>query len=342
LSSNVTLKEIAKELGLSTMTVSRAINKKENVGEKTRKRVLEKAKSMGYTPNFLAKGLVSKKTFSIGLVIPEISHSFFPEVLKGVEEVTYKKNYQLILTHSAENFEREMEAIETLRSKRVDGIMVSSSQRTTDHSFYESLKESETPFVFFDRCIEGLGVSCISVNDKIGSKKITQHLIDHGYEKIAHLSGPIDVSIGKERFQGFKEALRENGLTLFPELVIAAGFQEADGRRAMQELLSMPEQKWPRAVFAVNDPAAFGAIEVILEKGLSIPEDIAIVGFSDDIRAELLSTPLTTVQQPAYQVGKKAAEKLISIIDGEDVRPENIEILTELVIRSSCGNHSSK
>lgn len=339
MSSNVTLKEVANELGLSAMTVSRAINNKGNVGEKTRKRVLEKAKSMGYTPNYLAKGLVSRKTFTIGVVIPEISHSFFPEVIKGVEEVVHEKNYQLILTHSAENFDREKEAIETLRSKRVDGIMVSSSQRSTDHSFYESLKESGIPFVFFDRCIEGLGVSCISVNDKMSSKKITQHLIDHGYKKIAHLSGPIDVSIGKERYEGYKEAHNQSGLEVNKDWVIQAGFQEEDGRRAMLKLLSLPKKDWPQAIFAVNDPVAFGAIEVILEKGLSIPKDIAIVGFSDDIRAELLPTPLTTVEQPAYQVGKRAAEKLISIINNEDPEPENIEVLTKLKIRSSCGAH---
>lgn len=339
MSSNVTLKEIANELGLSTMTVSRAINNKKNVDEKTRQRVLEKANSLGYTPNYLAKGLVSKKTFTIGVVIPEISHSFFPEVIKGVEEVVHQKKYQLILTHSAEDFEREKKAIETLRSKRVDGIMVSSSQRSTDHSFYEILKQSEIPFVFFDRCIEGLGVSCISVNDKMSSKKITQHLIDHGFKKIAHLSGPIDVSIGKERYEGYKEALNQSGLKVNDEWVIQAGFQEEDGRTAMQKLLSLPKKNWPEAIFAVNDPVAFGAIEVILEMGLSIPKDIAIVGFSDDIRAELMPTPLTTVKQPAYQVGKRAAEKLISIINNEDPEPENIEVLTKLKIRSSCGAH---
>lgn len=337
LSSNVTLKQIAAELGLSAMTVSRAINNKKNVDEKTKKRVLEKAKSMGYTPNHLAKSLVSSKTYTIGVVIPEISHSFFPEVVRGIEEVTYEKNYQLILTHSAEKFEREQSAIETLRAKRVDGIMISCSQTTTDSRYYEDLKEKGMPIVFFDRCIDGIGLSCITVNDTTGAKQITQHLISHGYKRIAHLKGPQGVSIGKKRFEGFKMALEENDLPLHEELVVDAGFQEDDGYQAMKKILQLPKPSWPDAVMAVNDPAAFGAIEAIKEAGLSIPDDIAIVGFSDDIRAELLPVPLTTVQQPAYEVGKKAAQKLIWLIEDNEEKHENIEVLTNLMIRSSCG-----
>ncbi|SMO50243.1 LacI family DNA-binding transcriptional regulator [Gracilimonas mengyeensis] len=337
MSSNVTLKQIAKELGLSAMTVSRAINNKDNVDEKTRERVLAKAKSMGYTPNHLAKSLVSQKTYTIGVVIPEISHSFFPEVVRGIEEVTYEKNYQLILTHSAEKFEREQSAIETLRSKRVDGIMISCSQTTRNNSFYKNLTNIGVPIVFFDRCIDGIGLSCITVNDKTGAKQITQHLINHGYKKIAHLRGPQGVSIGKKRFEGFKEALSEAHLELDEKLVADTGFQEEGGYEAMKKILELPKEEWPDAVMAVNDPAAFGAIEAIKEAGLSIPDDIAIVGFSDDIRAELLPVPLTTVQQPAYEVGKKAAQKLIRLVEDDEEKHENIEVLTELMIRSSCG-----
>lgn len=339
MSSNVTLKQIAEALGISAMTVSRAINNKQNVDVKTRKKVLEMAKKMGYTPNHLAKSLVSSKSYTIGVVVPEISHSFFPEVIRGIEEVTYQKNYQLILTHSAEQSDREKKAIETLRSKRVDGIMISCSQNTTDVSYFEDLKSNGIPVVFFDRCIEGMGFSCISVDDKAGAKKITQHLIEHGYTKIAHLAGTQSISIGKKRLEGFKEALGENEIEINDELIVEAGLQEKGGYEAMSKILDYPKEKWPRAVFAVNDPAAFGALEAIKEKGLSVPKDVAIVGFSDDIRAELLPEPLTTVHQPAYEVGKKAAVKLLSMIENENEKAENIEVLTELKIRSSCGTH---
>lgn len=339
MSSNVTLKQIAEALGISAMTVSRVINNKKNVDEKTRKKVLEKARSMGYTPNYLAKSLVSNKSFTIGVVVPEISHSFFPEVIRGIEEVAYQENYQLILTHSAEDAEREKAAIETLRSKRVDGIMISCSQFTSDLSYFEELRSSGLPVVFFDRCMDEAGFSCVGVDDKAAAKKITQHLIDHGYKKIAHLKGAQGLSIGRRRLEGFKEAMSENQLEIADEWIVESGLQEKGGFEAMMKLLDLPEDKRPRAVFAINDPAAFGAIEAIRERGLVIPDDIAIVGFSDDIRAELLPVPLTTVHQPAYEVGKKAAETLLSIINGENESVENIEVLTQMKIRSSCGVH---
>lgn len=337
MSSQVTLKQIAEALGLSAMTVSRAINDKGNVDEKTKKRVLEKARSMGYTPNHVAKSLVSRKTYTIGVVIPEISHAFFPEVVRGIEEVTYHTNYQLILTHAAEQFEREKAAINTLRSKRVDGLLISSSQRVEDYSFYKEIIGSGTPVVFFDRCIENIGASCVSVNDKSSSRQIVQHLIDHGYKKIAYLSGPQKVSIGKERLDGYLDALRSGNLPVENKWIIQGGFREEEGYKAMKKLLELPEDQWPRAVATVNDPSAFGAIGAIEEQGLSIPEDIAIVGFTDDVRAPLLKSPLTTVHQPAYEVGKKGAEKLIRTIEDPDEPLENIKVITTLKIRSSCG-----
>lgn len=319
------------------MTVSRVINKRDNVNQKTRERVLEQARSMGYTPNHIAKSLVSRKTETIGVVIPEISHAFFPEVVRGIEEVTYQSNYQLILTNAAEEFEREKKAVNTLRSKRVDGILISSSQNVEDFSFYKQIINSGLPLVFFDRCVEGVGASCISVDDRISSRRITRHLIDHGYTKIAYLSGPPAVTIGKERLNGFREALREAQLPDQLDWIVESGYNERGGYQAMKKLLDLPKDRWPRAVAAVNDPVAIGAMEAIYEKGLTIPGDIAITGFTDDIRANLLACPLTTVHQPAYHVGKKAAEKLVKIIENKEEPIGNIEVTTTLKIRSSCG-----
>lgn len=319
------------------MTVSRAINKKANVDEKTRERVLATAKKMGYTPNNVAKSLVSNKTNTIGVVIPEISHAFFPEVVKGIEEMTYAADYQLILTHSAEEFERERNAIRTLRSQRVDGMLVSSCQSEKDFSLYEDVIEAGIPLVFFDRCIENIGASSVRVNDRESSRKGTEHLISHGYKKIAHISGPIKVSIGLERYQGYLEAMAAAGLFVNKNWVVESGFQEEGGYLAMQKLLELPEDARPRAVMAVNDPAAFGAMEAIYKHGLSIPDDIAIVGFTNEIRSELLDCPLTTIHQPAYEVGKRGAEKLLKVIENEDEPVETIEIKTKLIIRKSCG-----
>ncbi len=337
MSSKVTLKEIANELGISVMTVSRALNNRSNVDEKTRERVQEVARRMGYTPNQIAKSLVLKKTFTVGVVVPEITHSFFPEVIRGIEEVVFQAGYHLILTHSAEDSQREKDAVNTLESKRVDGILISTAQTVADYKMYEDMVASDFPLVFFDRCVLGIGASCVSINDQESARLITEHLVGHGYKKIAHLSGPPKISIGKDRMAGYLEAIREAGLPENPAWIVEAGFHEEGGYQGMSKLLELPSDLRPRAVVAVNDPAAFGAMQAIYEAGLRIPEDIAIVGFSDDIRAELMSTPLTTVRQPAYEVGKQAAEKLIGLIEKKSAKVEEIIVKTSLIIRKSCG-----
>lgn len=337
MSSDVTLKHIAEELGISAMTVSRAINNRSNVDEKTRERVLKKAKSMGYTPNHIAKSLVSNKTSTIGVVVPEIAHSFFAQAIQGMEKITFRDDYRIILTHSAEKEEREKYALETLRAQRVDGILISSAEKVTDYELYKSIVRSGIKLVFFDRCVQDIGASCIQVDDRDGSKKITRHLIEHGYKRIAHLCGPLSVLIGRERLEGYKQALRDNNLAVDENLIIESGFREKGGYEAMKRLLETDKKDLPDAVFAVNDPSAFGAMDAIKDHGLSVPDDIAIVGFSDDIRAGLMKCPLTTVRQPAYEIGKTAADKLIRLIENEDEPVENIEVKTELVIRASCG-----
>lgn len=338
MSSNVTLKNIAEALGVSAMTVSRALNDRDNVDEKTKERIRKKAKSMGYTPNRVAKSLVSRKTHTIGVVIPEITHAFFPEVVRGIEEVAYHSDYQLFLTNANEQYEREKEAIETLRAQRVDGLLVSSSLTREDYSFYESIIKGGAKVVFFDRCIENIGASCVSVNDRESSQKITEHLIEkHGYSKIAHLSGPQKVSIGKERLQGYKDALNAHNLVISENWIVQAGFKEDTGYEAMLRLIQQADGDLPEAIVAVNDPTAIGAIKALKEHGLQIPNDIAIVGFTDDIRSPLLDPPLTTVHQPAYKMGEEAAKRLIQTIEEEDTEVEKIEVPTSLQIRSSCG-----
>jgi len=305
------------------------------VGKKTKERVLEKARAMGYTPNYIARSLVSQKTDTIGVVIPKIAHSFFAQAIQGIEEETYNKKYQLILTHSAEQGERE--ALETLQAKRVDGILISAAQNTDNYDYYKRIAQSDTALVFFDRCIEGIEASCVKVNDRVGAYRITDHLLSHGYKSVAHLSASQNLSIGKNRLKGYKAALESYNIPVVEQFIMETNLLEEGGYRAMKKLLAKPTKNLPRAVFAVNDPVAFGAMDAIYGHGLSIPEDIAIAGFSDDFRAPLMKPPLTTVTQPAYELGKRAARKLISQIDNEDEPLENIELLTSLKIRESCG-----
>jgi len=337
-SGSVTLREVAAALGVSTMTVSRAINDRPNVDAKTKKRILDVAKKMGYTPNLVAKSLVSSKTYTIGVVIPEISHSFFPEVVRGIEEETNKANYQIFLTNTSNSFEKEVKVIDALRAKRVDGILVSSSLTTEDSSYYKKIIDAGLPLVFFDRCIQNIGASCIGVNDEVATMQITEHLINKGFKSIGYLSGPKKISIGKDRFSGFIHVMEKHRIEINERWIIENGYDEKGGYEAMSKILKLPKDERPHAIVAVNDPVAFGAMIAIKEAGLQIPQDIAIVGFTNDIRAELVTPPLTTVHQPAYDVGKKAAQKLIKTIEDSTEPIENIELVTHLVIRHSCGS----
>lgn len=337
MTKRVTLKNIADALNISMMTVSRALNNSPNVDEKTRKIVLKTARELGYFPNHIAKSLAVAKTQTIGVVVPEITHSFFPDAIRGIEEIIYQAGYNIMLTHSAEDANREVSAIETLVSRRVDGILASVAQSDTTYQIYRQVIKMGLHVVFFDRCVYNIGASCVSINDEESSFKITEHLIRHDHKKIAHLRGPLSISISKERLNGFKRALKKHKISSNDKLVTESGFHEDGGFRAMNKLLELSEKNRPTAVVAVNDPAAFGAMKAINKKGLRIPEDIAIVGFSDDIRAELMPTPLTTIRQPAYEVGKAAAKKLIEHIENRKESPENLTINAELVIRKSCG-----
>lgn len=337
MTKRVTIKEIADELGISMMTVSRALNNSSKVKKATRENVLRAAERSGYYPNHIARSLVTSRTKTFGVIVPEITHSFFPEAIRGIEEVAYSSGYQIILAHCGEDAKREIAAIETLASKRVDGILASVAEHDTDFEIYRRVLKWGLRMVFFDRCVFNIGVSCVSVDDAECAFAVTRHLIEHRYKKIAHLSGPLSVSISERRLCGFLKALNENKLKAKKNWIIEAGFHEDGGYNSMLKLLELPMKDRPRAVVAVNDPAAFGAMEAIYEKGLRIPEDIAIVGFSDDIRAPLMPSPLTTIHQPAYDVGKRAAQKLIRHIENKSEVTENITVKTQLIVRNSCG-----
>jgi DNA-binding LacI/PurR family transcriptional regulator len=333
----VTARDVADALGLSTMTVSRALNGQPHVDKETRARVFTAAHRLGYSPNAIAKSLAQNRTFTIGVVVPEISYSFFPEAIRGIEEVAGPAGYHLILSHSAELADREREALEMLGSKRVDGILISTAQDVDDTRIYEDLLNVGVPLVFFDRCIRGIGATCVSIDDEQSSFVATEHLIRHGYRRIGHLAGPQKTSVGRERLDGYRRAMMSYGIAFVEELVVESGFHEAGGGAAMEAMLCLPAGRRPDAVVAVNDPAAFGAMKAIAGHGLSIPADIAIVGFSDDIRAPLMSVPLTTMRQPAYALGEMAAAKLLAAIADKHLQPEELIVKSELIIRASCG-----
>ncbi len=335
--NRITAEDVAREIGVSVMTVSRVLNKKANVAEGTREKVLHTAMRLGYVPNRIAQSLVTRKSFTIGVIVPEISHSFFPDVIRGIEEVVYTTRYNLLFIHSAEDQKREEAAIQTLEENQVDGILISMAQTVKKYTIYRRVVESGKHIVFYDRCARRLGMSCVSIDDIETARQLTGHLIQHGYKEIAHLSGSLKVSIGRDRLKGYQKALIEHNIAMNDELIVESGFHEMGGYNAMKVLLESSKKKIPRAVLAVNDPAAFGAMQAILDMGYRIPEDIAIVGFSNDVRSAFAPTPLTTVNQQPYDIGRKAAQKLLRHIDNPDEPVEHIIVNTEHIIRRSCG-----
>ena len=329
--------DVAKASGVSIMTVSRVFSGKTNVDEKTRAKVMKAARKIGYRPNLIARSLALSRTRTIGVVIPEISHSFFPEAIRGIEEVATTAGYHLLLMHSAEMAEREYAALQTLDANRVDGILLSVAQDAADEKPYARVMQMGIPLVFFDRCVRGIGATCVSIDDEESARTITHHLIAHGYTHIAHLAGPEHLAISRDRAAGYRRAHAEAGLICDPALTVSAGFHEDAGHAAMLSLIRLPRGRRPRAVVAINDPAAYGAIRAITDAGLRVPEDIAVVGFSDDLRASLMPVPLTTIRQPAYALGLAAARSLIAAIDGGRNAAEDQVIRAELIVRVSCG-----
>lgn len=319
------------------MTVSRALNDSPNVDEKTRERVIKAAKRKGYIPNKIAQSLVTRRTKTIGVVVPEIVNTFQPEVIRGVEDVTYNSGFNLLLTQSGENGAREEASLATLISHRVDGILISTAATGQFCEELPQLAKLDIPFVFYDRYVPNIGANIVRIDDKAFASKMTRHLLAHEYHRIAYIRGPENISVSDDRYTGFAETMKEAGLPIHPELVVEAGFREFGGYNAMNDILELPQNRWPEAVFCVNDPAAFGALQSIREHGLKVPEDIALVGFSDDMRSAVVTPPLTTVNPKPYEQGKRAVQKLIACIEQVDRRIEEIIIEAELIVRKSCG-----
>jgi len=330
----VTIKDIAKQLNISPSTVSRALRDHPDISPETKKAVNNLAKELDYHPNSIAQSLQKRRTNLIGVIVPEIKHDFFSAAISGIEEIAYRAGYAIIVSQSNENYEREVVNVRALLSNRVAGLLISISQSTANSDHFKLLERQKTPFVFFDRVCEDVNTSKVVVDDFDGAYTATEHLIKKGYQRIAHLAGPKHISISKKRLEGYKSALNENNMLFDERLVVYGGFNEEEGRLGFQRLFQL--EQMPDAIFAVNDPVAIGAFEKIKEHGFKIPEDIALVGFSNNPVTRLIEPSLTTISQPAYEVGKRAAKLLIEQIkSGENFIPRKEVLKTELIIRNS-------
>ena len=330
-----TIKDIAAKLDLHHTTVSRALHNHPDVQSKTRERVLDMAKKLNYQPNILAQNLKAQRTNTIGVIVPEIKHHFFSSVISGIEEVAYEAGYVILLSQSNENYEREVQNTKALISNNVAGLIVSISQTTKNADHFKMFLKSGGALVFFDRVCEDLEVNKVVVDDHSGAFMGTQHLIEEGYKKIAHLGGSRGISITEARYNGYQDALKTQNIKINQDYCNFGGFHEKNGKDGMEFLLNLSDP--PDAVIAVNDPVALGAYDAIKNRGLNIPGDIAIVGFSDNPICRIVSPQLTTIRQPTYEMGKKAMEMLIDQINNGDdnLKPRKEILETSLIVRQS-------
>jgi LacI family transcriptional regulator len=330
----ITIKDIAKKLNISIATVSRAFNDKNDIKLETKNLILETAKEMGYRPNPMAKKLMQKRSLTIGIVVPEFSNSFFPEVIIGAQEILFEKGYQVLITQSNENFETELKNVKTLEDSMVDGIIISQSSENKNVSYYQNLIKSGFPIVFFNRVCETITCSKILFNDYKWAFFATEHLIIQGYKNIYHLKGKESLSLTNDRMKGFLDAHAKNKLPVSKKQIFPTGFTIEDGKRVATEIIN--SGKIPDAIFASNDPSAIGAMQVFKKKGFSIPEDIAFVGFTESKMGVIIDPPLTSVLQPAKEIGRESARILIEQIENPTTFNHQIIVLNgQLNIRES-------
>ncbi|MFA6175182.1 MAG: LacI family DNA-binding transcriptional regulator [Phycisphaerae bacterium] len=324
-------KRIAQQLGVSQMTISRVLNNQPGVGKKLKAKIQNAIKKYGYIPDYVASGLRSKSTRAIGLIIPDVSSSFFPEITKEIEKKAKVSGYSVILAHSYESYGAECEAINLLRGFRVRGFIIAPAGGQNDIDIYERLQKAGIPFVFIDRIKTRIGCSYVITDTQSGAASIGRYLAQKGYRKWGYLRGPHGISSSDEHYAGIRKSLKECGLGNDTIMSVKAGFDEYDGYNAAQKLL---EKKKPDVIIAVNDPVAIGVYRFLKEKKIRVPHDIALVGFSDLKGSDIIEIPLTTVHEQTMRIGQEAFNVLLGMMNGNG-ETRKVRLETELVIRSS-------
>ena len=328
----VTLEDIARALNVSKMTVSRAINNHPEISSETRARILATAQKMKYRPNQFARALTTKQSYLIGIVVPDLMHSYFAEICRGVEAHARPAGYQNLICSTDEEARKEMDEIEALLS-RTDGLIVASALLTNEAKFYRRLISEGAHIVLIDRLLDGLRCSAVTTDDVQVGTLATEHLIQLGHRRIGHLRGP-NVSTSLKRFEGYQQAMKKARLKLVSR---DCGFTEPDGYTAMQKWIATGDL--PSAIFAANDPAAIGAMQAMNDAGLRVPDDVAFVGAGSIHYGDMLRVPLTTVAWPTAEMGRAAAKLLLELIDGKKKTRihRTITVPPKLVIRESSG-----
>lgn len=330
-SSKVTIKDIARELGVSVATVSRALNNSHEIHPETKQNILDKANEMRYKPNIQARNLLKRRNNMIGVVVPEFVTFFFPEIIIGIQEVVNKEGFQVLICQSNESSTLERKNIEMLEESMVEGLIVSVAKDTNNLDLFRRLIQERMPLVFVNRVLPELNANHVVIDDRKWAFKVVEHLIKCGYRNIAHLAGNEHLSVTKQRLQGYLDALTAYNLPVKEHLIMHVGVQQDRAKVGVDYLLSLREK--PDAIFAVNDPVAVGCILELKKRSYKVPEDIAVAGFSESPIGRVME--LTSVYQPTFEIGKIAAEKLLRQIKNYDLTPETVTLDAKLNIRAS-------
>lgn len=333
-SNPVTIKDIARILGISPSTVSRALKDHPDISVETKKAVNELAAQLKYQPNAIALSLKQSRSNTIGVIIPEIVHHFFSSVISGIEDVAYNAGFTVMICQSNEKYDREVANANMLLSHRVDGVLVSVAKEATNYDHLKTLRERGLPLVFFDRIVSGIAADQVIIDDEEAAYKATRHLIEGGRKRIAHFSGPEHLLIGHNRKAGYLRALNEAGLQVDESLIIQADNYEK-ANIAVRRLVD--RDNIPDGIFATNDLTAVGAMQALQKLGIQIPQQVAIIGFSDGRLSGIASPQLSSVDQHGYEMGTIATEILLKRIlnPEENYKPITRVLEGKLVIRDS-------
>lgn len=336
---SVTLRDIAKALKLSTSTVSKALRDSYEIGDTTKKRVINYAKKVGYQPNTIAKSLKEGKSRSIGVVICSIDNTFVSQMLNGIDSACNARGYSIMIMQSKESHEQEKKCIELLHARSVDGLLVSPACETPNVDHLKMFLNAGLPIVLFDRFSDELKVPKVSINNLEAAYQATEHLINNGYRRIALLHSNTLLNINIERLEGYEKALSRHQIPLNPNYIKPCDFQNSTTLQksivdAIKQLMALPHP--PNAILTTSDQISTQSVGIIRNLGYKIPEDIALIGFTNTNLASSLNPPLSTIYQPAIAIGEQAAIKLLNMIEGKDHEPQQtIKLDTTLIERAS-------
>jgi LacI family transcriptional regulator len=330
-----TIHDIARKLNITASTVSRALKDHPRISTETKKAVLKTAEKLNYQPNHIAAALRNGKSNIIGIIVPTADRTFFSSVVRGIEEIANTSKYNVMICQTYDSYEKEMDTVEALLNARVDGIIASFAKNTTNFDHFLKVKERGIPLILFDRSNDTLEVSHVVVDDFLGAYKATEHLIQQGCRRIAHFTNTRKISIYKERLRGYRDALLDNGLPYDESLIVESNLQLEDGRNSMQQMLQRAEI--PDGVFSASAYGILGAMQVLKEKGIRIPEEVALVGFSNEPFTSFTEPALTSVDQHSMRMGNAAAEIFLEEITSANQKfiPQKIVLKPELIIRQS-------